>query len=466
MSLKYLHKITKTIGFKLTVWYSAIFILSSLFLFIISYFFLYSSFQKQDREAILLALRELSSLYEIGGISALEKEVRIEKKFQKKTSFFIRVAGSKNKTLFISLPYQWLEFDIKKLEKIVPNENGKLMRLPSTNDEYVLEVASTRLADGHWLQVGKSTEDQERLLGRFREIFAAVMFPLVLLGFVSGSVLAFRALRPIRHLIRTVQSIEIGKKEVRVPSPRTGDELDELVRLFNEMLGKIETLIHAMRASLDNVAHDLRTPLTRLRGIAEVALQSGQNVEVCREALTDCIEESERIITMLNTIMDISEAETGAMKLHQEVVNISALIEVVVDIYCYVTEEKGIVVHKAIPKVLNVRADSTRMSQVLGNLLDNAIKYTLNGGQIHIEAYQRQRQVVITVKDTGLGIPQEQLPRIWDRLYRGDQSRSQKGLGLGLSLVKAIVQAHNGRVDAFSEPGKGSTFTIYLPSEN
>ena len=462
MYLKHLLKIRKTVGFRLTAWYSVIFILSSLLLFVMAYFFLSSALHRQDRKTILLELGELSAKYKTFGMSSLEKELEIEKKIRKKNPLFIRIAGAKNNTLNIFLPYQWAEFDLNKLEEIIPNNNRKWIRLPAIDDEYVLEVASTRLPDGHWLQVGMSTENREGVLERFREIFAAIMIPLVFLGFITGFFLSFRALRPIRQLIGTVRSIDIGKMEARVPSPGTGDELDELVRLFNGMMEKIKTLINAMKGSLDNVAHGFRTPMTRFRGMAEMALQPGHDAEFCREALADCIEESDHILKMLNTLMDISEAETGVMNLDLKVVDISALMDEIVDLYRYVAEEKGLTISMSAPHGLSVAVDPDRISQVLANLLDNAIKYTPAGGQISIEAYKRQAEAVIRIKDTGTGISHEELPMIWDRLYRADPNHSLKGLGLGLSQVKAIIQAHNGRVDVVSKLGKGSTFSIYL----
>jgi len=460
------NNLRKTVGFRLTVWYSGIFIFSSLLLFVLAYFLLSSSLNKQNHEAIQQKLKELSALFESGGIEFLERGITIEKKFEKKITFFIRVAGRGNKTLLLILPYQWAEFDIKKLGKTTSNTHITWTRLRGKKNKIVLEVASIRLNNDYMLQVGKNTEDRERILKHFRDIFAAVMIPLILLGLTGGTFLAFRALRPIRHLITTIRSIDTGRMAARVPSPQTGDELEELVGLFNDMVEKIEALINGMRDSLDNVAHDLRTPMTRLRGFAEMALQSDQNVEACREALADCLEESERILKMLNTLMDISEAETGVMKLNREVVDISALVERVLDMYRHVAEEKSIDIHPTIPVGLCVTADHARLSQVLANLLDNAIKYTPHVGRIYIEANQLQQKIVISVRDSGIGISQEELPRIWDRLYRGDQSRSEKGLGLGLSMVRAIVRAHKGRVEVFSEPGKGSTFTIYLPADS
>ena len=385
-------------------------------------------------------------------------------KYQRKKHFFIRIAENSNRTLYISSPNLWKEFDLNLIEKFTLDANKSWFQLPATEGDYILNVVSRRLNDGRWLQVGMSTEDLEEILERFQKIFLIIMFPLVLLGLSGGWILADRTLRPIRHIIQTVQSIEIGKMKARVQRSNTGDELDELSRLFNEMLDKISSLIEGMKNSLDNVAHDLRTPMTRLRNMAEKALQVDQNVDFCREALSDCIEESDSIINMLVVLMDISEAETGILSLDRKFVNISSLLARVVDMYEYVAEEKGVKLNVNASDELYTTVDSNRLSQALANLLDNAVKYTASGGQVKIESYQNKEELVICIKDTGTGILKKDLSQIWNRLYRGDHSHSQKGLGLGLSLVKAIISAHNGRIDVISNSGKGSTFTISLPS--
>jgi signal transduction histidine kinase len=267
-------------------------------------------------------------------------------------------------------------------------------------------------------------------------------------------------------------------------APGREDAIDELTVLFNAMLDKIEGLVGAMRGALDNVSHDLRTPLTRLRGTAELALAGPTDSERYREALADCVEETDRVLVMLNTLMDISEAESGTMQLQREQVDIVEVVERAVELYREVAEAKGVALegvgshlsrtfraqttndevsstNDSRPRVI-VAGDRARLEQVAANLIDNAIKYTPSGGRVEV-SIGRDGNAMLQVRDTGAGIPPDEMPRIWDRLFRGDRSRAERGLGLGLSLVKAIVEAHGGTVAVESQVGAGSTFTVLLP---
>jgi signal transduction histidine kinase len=254
-----------------------------------------------------------------------------------------------------------------------------------------------------------------------------------------------------------------GQTDDRVPVYGTDDAVDELSGLFNAMLARITTLIEGMRNALDHVAHDLRTPMTRLRVTAESALATSDPARH-REALSDCLEESDRVLSMLTTLMDISEAETGTMKLHVSPVDLARLAAEVIAVYEDAADDAGVALAAAVPEGLVVNADRDRLRQALANLVDNGIKYTPRGGRVDVEARPAAAGVSISVRDTGAGIAAHEIPRIWDRLYRGDHSRTTRGLGLGLSLVRASVEAQGGAVAVDSQPGRGSTFTITLPN--
>lgn len=460
MFLKNPKLLLKSSNFRLITWYTVFFILCSLAINVYAYTVISSFIHAQSRKEIQEDINDFAKVYQGGGLEALRRDVFEDED----ETFLIRLIGSNYSPIISRIPKDWSTLGVRQLEKSsYPKENEwKILKGGKGENEF--EITSRRMSDGTTLQLGQKIEEREDLLRRIRKVYLIAIIPIILIAYVGGVFIADRALNPIRQLINTLNSIVAsGKIDVRVPVNQTDKLNEELITLFNSMLEKIEALMNGMRNVLDNVAHDLRTPMTRLRGTAELALHSEEKSETLREALSDCIEESERILIMLNTLMDISEAETGAMKLDPEEMNVAPLIDDIVDLYGYTAEEKGVSVYTGFPKELYLTADRNWVRQVLANLLDNAIKYTPKGGRIDIEACRREQEVIITVKDTGVGISQEELDKIWERLYRGDKSRSQRGLGLGLSLVNAIVGAHRGYVQVSSTPGAGSVFTVSLP---
>jgi signal transduction histidine kinase len=464
MFSRWRERLRHTLGFRLALWYAVIFVASSLTLTGLSYFLVDASLRQYDRELIGTALVQYATAYQAGGVAGLQDELQRTQATSAPGPLLVRVVGSRQAVTFLSRPEGWRDFDLSRLSVPPPDGEQTWSTLDTGQEGRALEVASVRLRDGALFQVGMSTERRTQLLDRFRRVLIFNLFSLIVIGLAGGAVLTASALQPVRRLADTVRGImRTGRTEARVPAQNTGDALDELSSLVNAMLDRIDAVLAGMRGALDNVAHDLRTPMTRLRGIAETALRSEDPV-LLREALADCLEESDRVVAMLNTLMDISEAETGTMALRREPTDLSDLVRQTVEMYEDVADERGVRIETATTPNLAASVDRSRLRQVLANLLDNAIKYTPSGGRIEIRAGREGDTVVVMVKDTGAGIPAEELPRIWERLYRGDKSRSTRGLGLGLSLVKAIIQAHGGEVSVESQPGVGSTFLLSLPS--
>ena len=465
MSSTWRDRLGHTLGLRVALWYAVLFVASSLALTIVTYLLLAASLRQYDREIIRTALVQYVSAFQFGGVNALADEIRRTQGTAAPGPLLVRIVGSRREVTFLSMPEGWRRFDLSRLDPPSPSGQQTWSTLRAGEESDVLEVASVLLSDGRLFQVGMSTERRTQLLARFRNVLLVNVIAIIVIGLAGGAVLTSSALQPVRTLADTVRAIlRTGRTDARVPAREgTGDALGELGVLVNAMLDRIDAVVAGMRGALDNVAHDLRTPMTRLRGIAETALAS-RDPATLREALADCLEESDRVVAMLNTLMDISEAETGAMQLRLEPCDFADLVRQTVDLYEDVADERGVAIQTAVSGNLVVSVDRNRMRQVLANLLDNAIKYTPRGGRVEISGSRERDEAWLTVSDTGVGIPADELPHIWNRLYRGDKSRSTRGLGLGLSLVKAIVEAHRGRVEVESTPGAGSRFTLRLPA--
>jgi signal transduction histidine kinase len=432
--------LVRPLGLRLALWYATLFVLGAIAIVFLTYYLTAASLAQRDRQIIQAKLGQYASVYSREGIRGLAETVRAEQ-LTAPERLFVRVVDRGSEVLVLSMPQGW--------------------------DPAALETGELRLDAGVLVQVGKSADARSDLLARFRATLGLVTLSIVLIALTGGWLATQSALLPIRRLSAVVSRIvRTGRTDERVPVATHEDAISELSTLFNAMLDRIEGLVTGMRGALDNVSHDLRTPLTRLRGLAEMALAGKPDSDRYREALATCVEEADRVLVMLNALMDISEAESGTLALQREPVRLADVVGRAADLYRDVADAKGLSLSVEADSSAIVQGDRVRLEQVAANLIDNAVKYTPPGGQVTVAVRRNGTgdRAVVEVRDTGPGIEAAELPRIWERLYRGDTSRAERGLGLGLSLVKAIVEAHGGTVAAASEPGHGATFSVSLPA--
>jgi len=318
------------------------------------------------------------------------------------------------------------------------------------------------------VQVGRSSHVRDELLGRFRARGLEILALIAVAAVAGGFLLTRAALAPLRALEATVRAIlQTGQFDARVPIRNSHDPLDELGARVNEMLERIQSLIGGMRGAIDNVAHDLRTPLTRFRNVAEAALLTN-DAERARDGLAQALEEADRVNATLTALMDISQAETGTMALVLQPVRLGQVVNEAIALYADEAEDRSITLHPAVPDDLRVDADHTRLRQVLANLIDNAIKYAGEGGKLIMRLRRDGERIILEVQDHGPGIDPSEHERIFERFYRARAVRLKpiRGSGIGLALVDHIARAHKGGVSVTSEVGKGATFGFWIPIRN
>ena len=312
----------------------------------------------------------------------------------------------------------------------------------------VAVVRSVVLSNGMRLVVGRDVAERRGFSAIIVQSFLLGVLGIILFSLVAGGITARRVLRRIDTIRDTSTKIMSGNLSERVPVTRRNDEFDGLATNLNAMLDRIEQLLQGLKEVTDNVAHDLKTPLTRLRNQAESALREGASDEARQQALETTIAESDRLIQTFNALLMIARAEAGAPSGALADVDVSAVVADVAELYGPVAEDEGIVVETAITESVHLRGNRELIGQAMVNLLENAVKYAKpegeGQGRITVGLRQHDGRVLIEVADNGPGIPEADRKRVLERFVRLEKSRSEPGSGLGLSLVDAVARLHGG----------------------
>jgi heavy metal sensor kinase len=454
-----------TLAFRLTLWYAGIFAVCSLVAFILFYTLITSVMRERTDQELLSQARQFSTVLAARGLEAVENFAVLEAQAAGVKKVFFRLLYSSGQAFSSTNMSYWKDIGIreKTLEKLLQGNRPVFdtVVLRSRGDQ--VRILYALLTPSIVLQVGQSMENYSRFIDAFKRIFIATMVSLIALAAGVGWFMARRAVSGVEAITRTAQTISAGALEQRVPVKTPGDEIDQLAMTFNQMLDRIESLITEVKEMSDNIAHDLKSPITRIRGLAEVTLTTGKSQREFEGMAASTIEECDRLLDMINTMLLISKTESGVGTLAHEDIDLSEIVRSACDLFEPMAEDSGLTLRCTVPNQSHVIGDSKMIQRMLANLLDNAIKYAAPGGTVEVSVSENEKETVMTVRDTGIGIAPEDLPRIFERFYRCDQSRSKPGIGLGLSLARAIARAHGGEITVTSRPKEGSTFTVTLP---
>lgn len=335
--------------------------------------------------------------------------------------------------------------------------------LRQRKDDFDVLVQVQALPNGHWVLVGQQLADEEDLSEYIGSLFLFAITLISLSAVFGGVFMGRAALKQIDQISLAARRIASGDLTERLPvHAQRRNEFDEIAIELNNTLERINALVKGMREVTDNVAHDLRSPLNRLRSRLEVALIEPQYAVPCKQLLHDSIDDLQNVLSTFNTLLSISQAEAGIQRLPFSQLDLSALCSDLCELYEASAEEAGLRLTVDCPTPLMVQGNRDLLAQALSNILDNSIKYTPSGGTISVQTQAINDLVMIQICDTGIGVPFEHHDHIFQRFVRLDTARNQPGNGLGLAQVLATIKAHHGTIRLLDHH-PGLCLRIHLP---
>ncbi len=380
----------------------------------------------------------------------------------------IEVCDASRSILFVSslseaerLPLTEEMWDKALLRKI------SIMTLPALDGDTSMRILTKPVFNRNKLvyliQVGSSTHDIDNTLENLLLVNLFLIPTTTILLGGGGWLLTKRALKPLDAVIKASHRISSGDFHHQIETSETSSEIRDLTGAFNQMIERLEASFQQIQSFSENASHELRIPLSILRGQTELSLKRFRSGEEYRKTLESNLEEILRMEKIVEKLLFLSKADRGEIEINRAEVDASSLLEYVYEQFQIPAKEKNIHLTLDTNEPALIKGDEILLRELLLNLLQNAITYTPESGEIMLSLSREEEQILISVADTGCGIPEDEIPHIFDRFYQVDKSRSTQGHGLGLSLCKWIVESHKGRITVESAVGKGSRFTVYLP---
>lgn len=468
MPFDWMPKLPRTLSFRLTLWYGGIFSLSSCLAFLFFYVLISAHLKQRLDNRLAEKISEFEAIYNLQGLDEVKSAALMESQASGEKKIFFRLLYSSGVAFSSSNMSYWREIGVNRnAVKALMEGHPRVyetLAIPGRSDR--VRIAYGVIGKGVVVQLGYSMETDTAFIAIFKKIFLTTMSILILTAVVVGWFMARRALSGVEAVTRTARKISESDLGRRVPVMSHHEEIDRLAVTFNQMLDRIEKLVVGIREMGDNIAHDLKSPVARIRGMAEISLADDTGDGEDQTTAGSIIEECDRLLDMINTMLLISKTDAGAGDLDVTRVNMAEVARGAVALFTPLAEDKGLVLDSDLPDLMAVNGDLKMLQRAMANLVDNAIKYTAPSGRIDINGYRDMNggpTVNIAVKDSGIGINADDLPKIFNRFFRCDQSRSAGGAGLGLSLARAVAHAHHGEIEVNSVPGKGSVFIFRLP---
>jgi heavy metal sensor kinase len=462
---------TRSLKFRLVTWYAGwlavLFVVFGIFVYQSLSYYLKDSL----REALARRARQVADLAQrtTADWQTTGREIRTH--FAPEVNSRLTRVTINGKIVYVSGPPADASFDplaVPAAGDVRAGESFARRALPDGRVLYV--VVLSRLVGGRnfVIEEGFSEGPIRTTLEAWLTVLVLGLVVLIIVSALGGFWLAQRALQPVDRIIASAQRISSLNLSERLPVHHTGDELERLSIALNSMIGRLDDAFQQTRRFLADASHELRTPLTMMQAELEAIHERYDLKPNIREPAASGLDEVQRLRTIVEGLLALSRLDAGEALEQRIPVDLAELAATTADQMCLLAEDKGISVtcHSA-AKVM-VEGDRSRLKQLMVNLLDNAIKYTPPGGNVMVNVFTKENKAVTEVRDNGIGIPREALPRVFDRFFRVDKARSRElgGAGLGLAIVRSICVAHGGKVDVQSDEGAGSRFTISLPLSN